>query len=266
LSSDTEVERMVLAGLRDVKRGLKHSLILTVLFMLVFLAVVLPLIISAFGRILEASGLPEEELAKVVLEALRTVIFVVVPINSIFVVALLFIYLREFIPGLGKLKSWRPEFRMPYLLITFSVVVGGALSLVSAAVLPIYISTMSPRDLLKVINEFGVQVSAFPGIEVFGGLTLLKIVSQLLEFVGFAGYASVCYALHQVFGDYEYDVAGALFVVSIILGALVALGVQWLSLIEVIVLLVALILLYVALSTSIEKLEMKAISLLGEYV
>jgi len=247
-----------------VKKGLKRYLILTVIFILVFLIVVLPVTTSAFSGVLEAEArsLPEEELVKIALEALRTVFFIVTPIGSIFVVALLIIYLREFIPGLGKLMSWRSEFRPPYLLITFSVVVGGALSLMSAVVLPIYISTMSPRDLLKVIKEFGVQISAFPGIVVFGGLTVLQIVSQLLGFVGLAGYASMCYTFNQVFGDDKYDVAGSLFALSIILGILVALGVQWLALIVTIMQLVALILLYIALSESIEKLEIGAVSVL----
>jgi len=247
-----------------VKKGLKHYLMLTVLYILVFLIIVLPVTIAAFSGVLEAEvrGLPEEELAKVALEALRTVFFIVTPVGSIFVVALLIIYLKEFIPGLGKLKSWRIEFRLPYLLITFSVVVGGALSLTSAVVLPIYISMLSPRDLLKVIKEFGVQVSVFPGIGVFGGLTVLRIVSQLLGFVELAGYAGMCYAFHQMFGDDKYDVAGSLFALSIILGILVALGAQWLSLIEAIILLVALILLYIALSANIEKLEIGAVSVL----
>jgi len=234
----------------------------------VFLIIVLPVITAALSRALEAEvrGLPEEELAKVALETLRTVLFVVTPIDSVFVVALLFIYLREFIPGLGKLRSWRPEFRLLYLFITFSVVVGRALSLVSAVVLPIYISMLSPEDLLKVIKEFGVQASAFPGVGVFGGLTVLNIVSQLLGFVELAGYADVCCAFRQVFGDDKYDVAGSLFALSIILGILVALGVRWLSLIDAIMQLAALILLYVALSAILKRLEMGDVSVLGENV
>jgi len=259
---------MILAGLEGVKRGLKHYLILIVLYILVFLIIVLPVIISAFSGVIEAEarGLPEEELAKVALEALRSVLFIVTPIVSIFVVALLFIYLREFIPGLGKLKSWRPEFRLPYLLITFSVVVGGALSLISAVVLPIYISVLSPGDLLKVIKELGVQASAFPGVGAFGGLTVLKIVSQFLGFVELAGYAGVCYAFRQVLRDDKYDVAGSIFVMSIILEVLVALGMQWLTLIAVIMQLVALILLYIALSANLRRLEIGTLSTLGEYV
>jgi len=243
-----------------LKTGLNRYLWLTALFVVVLLAVIIPILIAAQGSVLEAEarGLPEGEKSRVALEALRAVIFVDIPVESAFVVASLLIYFRNIVPGLGKLEAWRSELRIPRLFITFSAAASGALSLVSASLVSVctlHISAVSPGDLImELVKEFRFRISAFPGLEVFGTLPAIHIASRILEFVGLAGYAGACHVLGQVFEDSGYEWAGSLFALSIALGVLILLGVKWLTPTVSVMQLAALSILYTAISKSVEAL------------
>jgi len=261
--SDIETLRTALAGLERLKMGLNRYLWLIAAFVAVLFAVILPILVAAQGSVLdaEARGLPEEERFRVALESLRTVIFIDIPVESAFVVVTLLIYFRNIVPGLGMLRTWRSELRVPRLLIAFSATASGALSLVSASLIPVYtlyIPVLPPGDLImEVVKGFRFRISAFPGLEVFGVLPAIHIVSRLLEFVGLAGYAGICSVLGQALEDGRYEWAGSLFALSIILGVLILLGVEWLTPTVSVMQLTALTLLHSAVSKSAEALAIE---------
>jgi len=245
-----------------LKSGLKRFLAVSVLFIAVFVLLVPQVSKASLSGVFEADarGLTEERVAELALEVLRRFLLVVLPLIYAYRVSILVIYFRHIVPGLGRLAAWRPEFRRSRTTIAVSTAADGALSLAFGAVQAAQLFSASPEEALRMIREQAVPPVTFPAP--YASINLTDAVQTILLVLGLAwlaGHILMFLDLRRAFEDGKCVCAAQLLTASVALSAPEAAGFRWMSLPIGVLFIAALILAYIAISSSLEKLELEAV-------